>query len=58
MVMAEEFPGYKTHTLISQEPAVRRYSYITSAKPGKMEEWLTILLKDMNFDPDKEVVDP
>ena len=55
-VMAEEFPGYKTHTLISQEPAVRRYSYITSAKPGKMEEWLTILLRDMNFDPEKEVV--
>ena len=54
-VMAEEFPGYKTHTLISQAPAVRRYSYITSAKSHKMEEWLTILLKDMNFDPDKEV---
>ena len=52
----EKFPGYKTHTLISQEPAVRRYSYITSAKPGKMEEWLTILLKDMNFNPEKEVV--
>ena len=55
-VMAEEFPGYKTHTLISQEPGLRRYSYVTSAKPGKMEEWLTILLRDMNFDPEKEVV--
>ena len=55
-VMAEEFPGYKTHTLISQEPAVRKYSYITSAKPNKMEEWLTILLKDMNFNPNKEIV--
>ena len=55
-VMADEFPGYKTHTLITQEPALRRYSYITTAKPHKMEEWLTILLKDMNFNPDKEVV--
>lgn len=54
--MADEFPGYKTHTIISREPAVRRYSYLTSAKPHKMEEWLTILLRNMNFDPDKEVV--
>ncbi len=55
-VMADEFPGYKTHTLISQKPAVRKYSYVTSAKPNKMEEWITILLNDMNFNPDKEVV--
>ena len=55
LVMAEEFPGYKTHTLISADSATRKYSYITSAKPHKMEEWLTILLTDMNFNPDKEV---
>ena len=54
-VMADEFPGYNTHTLLSADQATRRYSYITSAKPHKMEEWLTILLGDMNFDPDKEV---
>ena len=54
-VMADEFPGYKSHTLISQDPAVRKYEYVTSAKPHKMEEWITILLGDMNFDPDKEV---
>ena len=54
-VMADEFPGYKSHTLISQDPAVRKYEYVTSAKPHKMEEWITILLRDMNFDPDKEV---
>ena len=54
-VMADEFPGYNTHTLLSADQATRRYSYITSAKPDKMEEWLTILLGDMNFDPDKEV---
>ena len=54
-VMADEFPGYKSHTLMSQDPAVRRYEYVTSAKPHKMEEWITILLGDMNFDLDKEV---
>ena len=54
-VMADEFPGYNTHTLLSADQATRRYSYITSAKPHKMEEWLTILLGDMNYNPDKEV---
>ena len=54
-VMADEFPGYKSHTLMSSDPAVRKYEYVTSATPNKMEEWLTILLADMNFNPDKEV---
>ena len=54
-VMADEFPGYNTHTLLTADQATRKYSYITSAKPHKMEEWLTILLGDMNFNPDKEV---
>ena len=54
-VMADEFPGYRSHTLMSQAPAVRKYEYVTTAKPHNMEEWLTILLGDMNFDPDKEV---
>ena len=54
-VMADEFPGYRSHTLISQAPAVRKYEYVTSAKPRKMEEWITILLGDMHFDPDREV---
>ena len=54
-IMADEFPGYNTHTLLTANQATRRYSYITSAKPHKMEEWLTILLGDMNFNPDKEV---
>ena len=54
-VMADEFPGYRSHTLMQTDPAVRKYEYVTSAKPNKMEEWLTILLTDMNFNPDKEV---
>lgn len=53
--MADEFPGYRTHTLMSLDSRTRRYSYITSAKPHKMEEWITILLEDMNFNPDKQV---
>ena len=54
-VMADEFPGYNTHTLLTADQATRKYSYITSAKPHKLEEWLTILLEDMNFNPDKEI---
>ena len=54
-VMADEFPGYKSHRLMRTDQAVRKYAYITTAKPAKMEEWLTILLADMNFDPDKEI---
>ncbi len=55
-VMAEEFPGYKSHTLLSVDPAGRKYEYVTSAKPNKMEKWLTILLTDMNFDPDEVTI--
>ena len=54
-VMADEFPGYNTHTLLTADQATRKYSYITSAKPHKLEEWLAILLEDMNFNPDKEI---
>ena len=54
-VMADEFPGYKSHRLIRTDQGVRKYAYITTAKPGKLEEWLTILLQDMNFNPDKEI---
>ena len=54
-VMAEEFPGYKSHRLINTDQGVRKYAYLTTAGPGKIEEWLAILLADMNFDPDKDV---
>ena len=54
-VMADEFPGYRSHGLISADQGVRKYSYITTAGLAKIEEWLVILLADMNFDPDKEV---
>ena len=49
-VMAEEFPGYEAHDLITKSPTVRRYNYLSTAKTAKLEEWLYILLRDMGFD--------
>ncbi len=54
-VMADEFPCYKSHRLMSADQGVRKYAYVTAADAGKIDEWLTILLDDMNFDPDKDV---
>ena len=54
-VMVNEFPGYGTHTLIRSDSATRQYSYVTSAGVHKLEEWLTILLGDMNLNPDTDV---
>lgn len=54
-VMSDEFPGYKSHTLLSKAPVLRKYEYVTSAKPNKMEEWLSVLLMDMGFNVDKQV---
>ena len=53
--MAHEFPGYRSHTLISSDSATRKYAYVSSARAHKLEEWLTILLSDMNINPDTGV---
>ena len=53
--MADEFPGYKHHELMRQMPNFRKYGYTTSAKTHKLEEWLTILLRDMGFDVDMHI---
>ena len=55
-VMADEFPGYSSHELLDKSAAVRRYSYLTTAKAAKLEEWLYILLNDMGFDAEREVL--
>ena len=55
-VMADEFPGYSSHELLTKSAAVRRYSYVTTAKAAKLEEWLHILLADMGFDPERETL--
>ena len=54
-VMAEEFPFYRSHDIMSQAPGLRKYSYNTSAKMHKLEEWFTILLHDMGYNVDREV---
>lgn len=48
-VMAEEFPCYHSHQLLSSGPVVRSYAYNTQATTFKIEEWLIILLRDMGF---------
>ena len=55
-VMAEEFPGYSSHELINRSAAVRRYRYMSTARASKLEEWLFILLRDMGFDLDREIL--
>ena len=54
-VMADEFPGYISHNLITKQAVLRRYEYVTKAKPYKLEEWLNILLIDMGFDVDNQI---
>jgi len=53
--MSEEFRGVESVSLISRKPAVRRYEYLSTAKPHKLEQWLAILLADMGFDVDRDV---
>ena len=55
-VMADEFPGYSSHELLTKSAAVRRYAYVTTAKAAKVEEWLYVLLNDMGFDPETETL--
>ena len=55
-VMADEFPGYGSHELLDKSAAVRRYSYVTTARAAKLEEWLYVLLNDMGFDPERETL--
>ena len=53
--MAEEFPGYRSHDLIRRSGSVRTYAYVTTAKSYKLEEWLYIQLRNMGFDPDRDI---
>lgn len=49
-VMADEFPCYHSHDLLSGGEAVRKYAYSTRAKKHKLQEWFIILLRDMGFE--------
>ena len=48
-VMADEFPCYHSHDLMSGSEVVKKYAYQTRAKMHKIEEWMFILLRDMGF---------
>ena len=48
--MADEFPGYQHHDLISLNSFEAKYVYSTSATPLKLMSWFTILLDDMGFE--------
>jgi len=54
-VMADEFPGYISHNLLKREAAVANYEYVTTAPAAKMDQWINILLNDLNLTPDKIV---
>ena len=53
-VMAEEFPGYRSHALFNKYGAIRHYEYLSSTESAKLESWLHILLQDMGFDAKTE----
>ena len=55
-VMADEFPGYRSHDLIDKTAETRRYEYRTTAKAFKLEEWLYVLLRDYGFDVEREIL--
>ena len=54
--MVEEFPGYRSHDLISRSGSIRNYAYVSTAKSYKLEEWLTSQLMNMGFDVDRDVL--
>ncbi|MDF1794313.1 MAG: hypothetical protein P1U88_20540 [Thalassobaculaceae bacterium] len=55
-VMSDGFPGYRSHDLVRSGTALRRYEYVTTASAAEIERWLTLLLLDMDLDPQREVV--
>ena len=55
-VMTQEFPGYRSHDLISRSGSVRTYAYVSTAKSYKLEEWLTSQFINMGFDVDRDVL--
>ncbi len=54
-IMSSEFPGYLSHNLLKKEPAMVSYEYVTTASSAKLDEWISILLKDLGMPPGKVV---
>ena len=56
-VMATEFPGARTvDKVVDRGSALKVYSYQTTASAAKLEEWVSILLHDMGFDVDNDIL--
>jgi hypothetical protein len=56
-VMAEEFPGARNvDKVVDRGSALKVYAYQTTASAAKLEEWLSILLDDMGFDIDDDIL--
>ena len=56
-VMAEEFPGARNvDKVVDRGSALKVYSYQTTASAAKLEEWFSILLDDMGFDVDDDIL--
>ena len=55
-IMEKEFPCYSSHNLLPvKSSAVRKYEYISRAKFVKMDEWLSIAVKQIGLNPDNDV---
>jgi len=56
-VMREDFPGFESMDLMKKTASLRRYSYYTTAKAFKLEQWLTQQLQTyMGFDVRNEIL--
>jgi hypothetical protein len=56
VMSSKKFPGYKSHNLLKKEAAVVNYDYVTTAQAAKIDNWLNILLSDMELHPDRIVL--
>lgn len=54
--MADGFPGYRSHDLMSRSASARTYEYLSTAKMYKLEEWLYHLLGRMGLESGRDVL--
>ncbi len=55
-VMTEEFPGARNAEKVVDRGYLKVYSYQTTASGAKLKEWFAILLHDMGFDVDDDIL--
>ena len=54
--MTAEFTGYRSLSVIEKSLRVQRYRYVTTAKSFKLEEWFAQLVRELGFEPQREVL--